>query len=146
MSYSILMLDDDGDDIYLYRQVFTRLDEQLQFFSLPSMDELMQHYPEQGNADLPVPNLILLDMNLPKYNGLAIYEFIQRNPLLQQVPTLILTTSSSPLDMADCKNAGIHSYFTKPMDYTEVVAMAECIYGYWFKHNRLGHSERSGNG
>jgi len=137
MTYSILMLDDDGDDVYLYRQVFTQLDEHIQFLSLPGLEDLAQHYPHQGPTQLPVPSLILLDMNLPKFNGLDIYRFIQQHPRLQKVPTLILTTSSSPLDMADCKAAGIHSYFTKPMDYTEVISLAQCIHHYWFKHNRL---------
>jgi len=50
---------------------------------------------------------------------------------------IILTTSSSPMDIEDSRKLGLHSYFIKPMDYTETKALVESIYNYWFKFNAL---------
>jgi len=131
------MIDDDHDDQYLYRDLFLSLNQELDFECTDNAEAFFKHYPLDSGCKEACPDLIILDMNLPKYNGLEIFLHIRQIEKLKQVPVIILTTSSSPMDIEDSRKLGLHSYFIKPMDYTETKALVESIYNYWFKFNAL---------
>lgn len=137
MPIKILMIDDDHDDQYLYRDLFLSLNPDLEFECTDNAEAFFECYPLDSGCEKACPDLIILDMNLPKYNGLEIFLHIRQIEKLKQVPVIILTTSSSPMDIEDSRKLGLHSYFIKPMDYTESKALVESIYRYWFKFNAL---------
>ena len=76
-------------------------------------------------------------MNLPKYKGSEIFLFIKKNKWLKATPVLVLTTSSSPLDIQDCRVLGVNAYFIKPMNFNESKKLVETIHHYWFDYNAL---------
>ena len=136
MAIKILMVDDDHDDQYLYRDLFLSMNQDIDFECTDNADDFFKRFPLDYQCE-SYPDLIILDMNLPKHNGLEIYLHIRQIAKMERVPVIILTTSSSPMDIEDSRRLGLHSYFIKPMDYTETKALVDAIYNYWFKFNAL---------
>lgn len=140
----IVMIDDDPDDQIFYGRLFKEVDPELSFETFHSILDFLNQYEE--SQDLPA--LVLLDLNIPKVSGL---EFIKQSvgqEFLSKIPFLVLTTSSSPMDMHDCRCAGVQAYFVKPADYEECKDLVNNIYQYWFKHNCLtngGKNVQQGN-
>jgi CheY-like chemotaxis protein len=83
------------------------------------------------------PHLILLDINLPKVNGLEILRRIKQSPRLQAIPIVILTTSSNRTDLEKCYEFHANSYITKPLDYEEFNQKIRSIEHYWLNINEV---------
>ena len=133
MNMKVVMIDDDPDDQMFYGRLFKEENDSLLFEAYSSVDDFLTHY--QNNDKLP--NLIILDLNMPRISGL---EFIKTKADCSNyngVPIIVLTTSSSPLDMQDCKEHDVHSYFIKPLNYEDCKSLVNTIYGYWLKFNNL---------
>ena len=137
MTNKILMIDDDIDDQYLFGGLLSNLDDELVVEYRDNPQVLFDDYANVDKEPKFIPNLILLDLNLPKFKGTDIFLFIKENQWLKEVPVLVLTTSSSPLDIQDCKNLGLDGYFVKPMDFEDSQKIIENIYRYWFVYNEL---------
>jgi CheY-like chemotaxis protein len=78
-----------------------------------------------ADGDLPRPNLVLLDINMPRMNGFEVLSFIRREPRLSTIPVLILTTSARDGDIARARSLGAQDYLVKPdnvIDYIEMVS------------------------
>lgn len=131
------MIDDDIDDQYLFGGLLSNLDDELVVEYRDNPQVLFDEYANVDKEPKFIPNLILLDLNLPKFKGTDIFLFIKENQWLKEVPVLVLTTSSSPLDIQDCKNLGLDGYFVKPMDFEDSQKIIENIYRYWFVYNEL---------
>lgn len=131
------MIDDDLDDQYFYKDLFTKFAPDIEFDCVSGQEELNVKYQ---NCDLDkntIPDLILLDLNLPKTSGKEIFIEMHKNERLKFVPVVVLTTSSSPIDMNDCKSLGIDSYFVKPLEYDDCKKLVRTIYSYWFECNAM---------
>jgi len=83
----------------------------------------------QGNTDLP--DIILLDLNMPKINGIEFLTILKKNSLLQHIPTIILTTSANRKDIVACYKIGIAGYVLKPLKYEDYKAKIERVLKYW---------------
>ena len=84
---------------------------------------------------LEKPDLILLDLRLPKIDGLEVLENIKKSPHLNMVPVIILTSSSAESDIAKAYNHNANSYVVKPLYYPRFVEMVSQLGGYWLKFN-----------
>jgi len=82
------------------------------------------------------PYLILLDLNMPKMNGLDFLQTMKADPALSGIPVVVLTTSVSQDDISDSFRASVAGYITKPVDYPQFVAKIRAIEQYW-QINRL---------
>lgn len=131
----VVMIDDDEDDQYIYGKNFRERDPQLIFSGFTSGKDIFLHYNQRNDFDRKIPSIILLDLNIPKDDGIDILLNLKQHPLLKDVPVLVLTTSSSPLDIQDCYELGVHSYFVKPMTLQETKDLIATIYDYWFNQN-----------
>lgn len=83
---------------------------------------------EQGE---PLPVVILLDLNLPKVNGLEVLQVLKGHPEYKTIPIVILTTSSESSDMKSAYLLGVNSYIIKPVDFEKFIDMAKQIELYW---------------
>ena len=77
------------------------------------------------------PDIILLDLNMPKINGIEFLEILKNNESLKFIPTIILTTSSNEKDLLACFNLGISGYILKPLKYDEYIAKIKVLLSYW---------------
>jgi len=83
----------------------------------------------------PRPDLVLLDLRLPRMDGHAVLKTIKRDEQLLSIPVVVLTTSDAEIDRCNAFGACANSYIVKPVDFTEFAAMAKSLVGYWSQWN-----------
>ena len=88
-----------------------------------------------------LPDLIILDLNIPKINGLDLLKTIKSHPAMQATPVVILTTSSAENDRADCYQHYANCYITKPLDFEEFIEVIREIKTFWFDIAQLPHKK-----
>jgi len=88
-------------------------------------------YIEKWDAGEEVPLIILLDLNLPKVNGLEVLETIKKHPIYKAIPIVVLTSSSDNKDIKTAYTLGANSYIVKPVNFDKFVDVATQIELYW---------------
>ncbi len=77
------------------------------------------------------PDIILLDLNMPKLNGVEFLSILKNDENLKYLPTIMLTTSSNPKDLKECYRLGIAGYVIKPLQYDDYVSKIKLLLEYW---------------
>jgi chemotaxis family two-component system response regulator Rcp1 len=94
--------------------------------------EALQFLRRQGPyADAPRPDLILLDLNLPRKDGREVLEELKRDPDLKVIPVVVLTTSRSEQDVLRSYQLHANCYITKPVDFTQFMGVVKAIESFW---------------
>ena len=106
-----------------------------------ALDYLFRRGRYAVSGDFPMPDLIMLDLNLPKVNGKQVLEQIQGDIGLRRIPVVILTTSQQEKDIQQCYDSGASSYIVKPVGIDDFIRMVHCIDEYWFEIVRLSPME-----
>lgn len=78
-----------------------------------------------------IPDIILLDLNMPKISGIEFLTILKEDDVLKYIPTIILTTSSNQNDLLECYKIGIAGYILKPLRYEDYVFKIEKLLAYW---------------
>ncbi len=78
-----------------------------------------------------LPDIILLDLNMPKMNGIEFLRILKNDETLRYIPTIILTTSSNHKDVLECYKIGIAGYIIKPLKYDDYVTKLKSVLDYW---------------
>ncbi len=98
----------------------------------------LRHQGEwEGKLDIPMPNLILLDLKMPRMSGKQVLKEVKNDGRLKSIPVVMLTSSGLESDMKECYELGANSYIVKPVTYSEFVKTIREIPEYWLKVNRL---------
>ena len=131
---SILLVEDNAGDVRLTREALREADVSVELTAVPDGDQALAFLRNEGaHTDALRPDLVLLDLNLPKKNGLEVLEEIKRDPELRQIPVIMLTTSSSMRDIAACYERGVNCYVVKPLDLDDFTRLVQAINGFWFE-------------
>jgi CheY-like chemotaxis protein len=94
--------------------------------------EALEFLRRQGKfANAPRPDLILLDLQLPKKSGLEVLEELRGDFKLQNIPVVVMTSSESLGDMQECERLGVESYITKPVDLQKFLAVVKELKDCW---------------
>lgn len=102
-----------------------------------AMDYLLHKSQYAPPKDPAIPGLILLDLRLPKIDGIKVLELIKAQPHLRSIPICMLTTSANKDDIQDCYAKGANSYVTKPVQYNEFIEKVKELGRFWFSTNLL---------
>ncbi len=86
-------------------------------------------------ADRPLPSVILLDLKMPRMNGLEVLEKIRADERTRTVPVIVLTSSSEDPDIIKCYELGVNSYIVKPVDFSDFMRVVKDIGLYWMLLN-----------
>lgn len=122
---SILLVDDDEDDRSLFKEAVNSLDKEIQCWTANDG----QHALEVLMYDLiVVPDLVFLDLNMPKMNGLEFLQIIKKNRQYKSVPVIIYSTSSNPEDLKKCKELGSAEFVTKPADFHDLISKLGSVF------------------
>lgn len=78
-----------------------------------------------------IPDIILLDLNMPRMNGIEFLQILKSNPILKYLPTIILTTSENRTDLLECYKIGIAGYVIKPLKYEDYEDKIQKVIAYW---------------
>jgi CheY-like chemotaxis protein len=141
MTRTILLVEDNAGDVRLTREALREARVDVELAAVPDGEEALEFLRMEGrHADAPRPDLVLLDLNLPKRNGLEVLEDIKRDPRLRGLPVIMLTTSSAAADIAACYERGVNSYIVKPLDLDDFTSVVRAIDAFWLKTARLPHA------
>lgn len=134
---SILIADDDADDRELIKAAFDENSTQHQLNFVENGEELLFYLRRKGQyADEtlhPFPQIILLDLNMPKKDGREALKEIKTDPSFKSIPVIILTTSMEEKDIANSYELGVNSYIIKPVTYAGLVEVTSVLSKYWFE-------------
>jgi CheY-like chemotaxis protein len=147
-TFIVLVAEDDPDDCLLVREAWqeNHLPSEIRFVSDGEelMDYLKRRGPYSGPAWSPRPDLILLDLNMPRKDGREALKEIKSDPALRQIPVVVLTTSESEEDIARTYDLGVNSFIVKPVSFEKVVDLMRMIHTYWFEVVKLARSSNGG--
>jgi two-component system response regulator len=136
---TILLVEDNDDDVELTRRAFARSNIVNEMVIVRDGQEALDYlfaagaYAGRDPADLP--HVILLDLNLPKINGLEVLRRIRSNDATKLLPVVILTSSKEEKDMIGGYHLGANSYVRKPVDFTQFAEAARQLGLYWLVLN-----------
>jgi chemotaxis family two-component system response regulator Rcp1 len=138
MSYNlynrIILIDDSPAEPILLESAITasQLNIRLECFddSIAAVKELQKRSEEKSEL---LPSLILLDLNMPGYNGVQVLKIFRNDPFLKYIPIIIMTSSSLDADMKDCLDAGACSVLVKPTGHKQYTQVVTNIFNYWFQ-------------
>jgi CheY-like chemotaxis protein len=82
-------------------------------------------------SEINLPDIILLDLNMPKLNGLEFLKILKTDQFLKVVPTIVFTTSNNDKDITECYKAGIAGYILKPLKYEDYQIVVKKVLDYW---------------
>ncbi|HYW19479.1 MAG TPA: response regulator [Nodularia sp. (in: cyanobacteria)] len=138
---TILMVDDDEDDHILVREALAESQLPMDLHIVSNGEELLDYLYNLGlytdKTQAPRPGLILLDLNMPKKNGLEVLQDIKTDPMLRSIPVIVLSTSDDKEDIYQTYNLGANSFITKPVTFAALVEMMKSIGKYWFEIVKL---------
>lgn len=132
----ILMAEDDADDRLLVQDAFSEAQCKAQLRFASDGEDLMDQLLSRGKyveKDSPRPDLILLDLNMPRKDGREALAEIRRHPDLRRIPVVVFTTSKADTDIARIYELGANSFITKPAAFDALVYAVKTISEYWFE-------------
>jgi CheY-like chemotaxis protein len=129
---SILLVEDNAADVRLFQEVLRQTKGQYTLHVVRDGTEALAFLHKTGpHAQAPSPDLIMLDLHLPKTSGREVLAAIKADPALRCIPVLILSSSRSPQDIHLAYGLHANCYIPKPTDLTTLVEVAEFIDRFW---------------
>lgn len=136
--FQILLVEDSPSDAHLALRALSESSFECNVCHANDGIEAMAMLRREGtHVDCPRPDLILLDLNMPRKDGRQVLEELKQDPELRRIPVVVLTTSSSDDDVADAYRLGSNSYIVKPVDVKAFFDVVENAQRYWFDTCRL---------
>jgi CheY-like chemotaxis protein len=123
-------VDDDVDDRYFMSLSLTETGTNADLIYASNGEDAIQYLNSIKTSDLP--SLIILDLNMPKWDGRKTLNYLKKQPHLANIPVVILTTSNSNTDRESCALLGASSYYTKPYrfdDYKQIISSFGSLMG-----------------
>ena len=128
----ILMVEDNPGDVRLTVEALKEGKVRNNFHTVEDGVEALAFLRRQGRyADAPRPDLVLLDLNLPKKNGREVLAEIKQDPDLRRTPVVILTVSQAEQDILKSYNLHANCYITKPVDLDQFLQVVKSIENFW---------------
>ncbi|MDA1190331.1 MAG: response regulator [Candidatus Poribacteria bacterium] len=137
----VLYAEDDDEDRLLVESAFRRSDLEVDLRFVADGEQLIDYLHRRGDYATPEaaprPELILLDLNMPRLDGRSALVEIKKSPDLRTIPVIVLSTSTSPLDIGDAYDQGANSYVTKPSAFQDLKDVVQAIERYWMRVAQL---------
>ncbi|TYP96706.1 CheY-like chemotaxis protein [Tenacibaculum adriaticum] len=123
----ILLIEDDEIEIMKFHRTISKLKLKHQVIEARNGEEALQILSKKDR----LPHIILLDLNMPKINGIEFLNILKKDSVLKYIPTIVLSTSNNYKDMLECYKIGIAGYVVKPLKYEEYKEKMLKILSYW---------------
>jgi CheY-like chemotaxis protein len=134
----VLLVEDDPGDVMMTREAFQDYKVHNQLHVVSDGAEAMAFLRQEGEyAGHPRPDLVLLDLNLPRMDGRQVLESIKSDPELASIPVVVLTTSENEDDVLRSYSLHANAYVTKPVDFQRFVAIVRQIDDFFVSVVRL---------
>ncbi len=133
VAHELLIVDDNPADVALAREALAACAYKGQINSVGDGVEALAFLGRRGNySTAPKPDLVLLDLNLPKRDGLSVLSAMKATPDLRRIPVVIFSSSQLSRDVARCYELGANCYISKPVTLTEFFSMMRSMETFWF--------------
>lgn len=128
----ILMVEDNPSDVRLTIEAFkdAKVSNRMHV-TVDGEDAMAFLRREGGYSESPRPDLILLDLNLPKKNGREVLADIKADPDLKRIPVVVLTTSDDEKDILTAYDLHVNAYVKKPVDLDQFISIVEAVEDFW---------------
>ena len=144
MANVILLVEDNEDHAEIIRQYLDEDDIDKEIHWAKDGQEAIDFVHRKGvHANAPRPSLIILDLNLPKANGMEVLKEIKEDYDLKVIPVVVLTTSDQNEEMIKCYRLGVNSYITKPVKLDDYLEKIHSLEHYWLMTNREPQYDRT---
>src|ERR1700687_5245010 len=145
MPMKVLLVEDSPGDVRLTKDAFRGANSSIQVHVAADGAEAMAFLRrEDSYFHAPRPDLILLDLNLPKMDGREVLAHIKEDESLRTIPTVILTTSAAENDIVKSYQLNANCYLTKPVQLDAFEALVKSINDYWLVKAKLPQQRSSG--
>lgn len=123
----ILFIEDDMIEGMKFNRVLNGLEFNYKVIEATNGEEALKVLRQKKT----LPNLILLDLNMPKLNGIEFLRILKGDNVLKQIPTIVFTTSNNRKDILECYKIGIAGYIIKPLKYEDYKGIVKKTLEYW---------------
>lgn len=123
----VLLIEDDAIEIMKLHRVVSSLSSNYNIIEANNGEEALNILEKKDE----IPDIILLDLNMPKISGIEFLSILKKDASLRYIPTIVLTTSSNQKDLLECYKIGIAGYILKPLKYEDYVSKIEKLFAYW---------------
>lgn len=124
---NVLLIEDDAIEVMKFNRVLKTLELNHKVIEANNGEEALQILREKEQ----IPDIILLDLNMPKLNGIEFLSILKNDEKLRYIPAIILSTSSNHSDVLECYKIGIAGYVIKPLKYEDYVSRIQKVLAYW---------------
>jgi CheY-like chemotaxis protein len=136
---TILIAEDDGNDVLLLRRAFERARSLVALQFVDNGEDALAYlsgdYPYSNRNIFPFPELLLLDLKMPRIDGFELLEAARAHPFMKRLPIIILSASDRPRDIALAMELGANSVLRKPATLTGLCDLVRSMENYWLKLN-----------
>ncbi len=126
-SLNILLIEDDAIEVMKFNRVVKTLELNHKIIEANDGEQALTILKDKEI----IPDIILLDLNMPKLNGIEFLTILKNDEILKYIPAIILTTSSNHKDMLECYKIGIAGYVLKPLKYEDYTDRIKRMLDYW---------------
>ena len=141
-----LLAEDEEDYVLLVRRAFSEARIPNPLYVVSNGQDLMCYLKGEGQyanrEEYPLPDLLLLDLRLPRYSGLEAIAWIRSQPGLEGLRILVLTSSDRIRDVNDAYRLGANSFLVKPFDFDDLIHLSSLISEFWLKRSKSPESFR----
>lgn len=138
----ILLVEDNPGDVRLTVEALRDAKVRNNMAVVRDGVEALQYLHREGEfSDAPRPDVILLDLNLPRMDGREVLAEVKEDPQLKQIPIVILTTSAAETDILQAYELHANCYIAKPVDLEQFITVVKSIEEFWFEIVKLPRSE-----
>jgi len=139
--FPILLVEDDENDVFFFKRAFQKNEIIHPLHVVKDGQEAIDYLGGNGRfsnrEQNPIPGLIILDLNLPRRNGLEVLRSLRAEPETHNTPVLVLTSSAADQDIDEAYDLGANSYLLKPGNPDRMVELLGAIKIYWMTFNKV---------
>jgi two-component system, chemotaxis family, response regulator Rcp1 len=135
---TILLVEDNPGDVRLTQEALRDSQMPNRMYVVNDGEAALQFLRNQGiYASMPRPDIVLLDLNLPRRDGREVLAALKQDDALRAIPVIVLTTSDDSWDIRKAYDLHANCYITKPVDYGEFIHIIKMIENFWFNVAKL---------
>jgi len=145
--FTVLLAEDDPNDRRLFQLALRRNQKPIRVHEVADAMEVIQYLKGEDKFEdrdkFPFPNLLILDLKMPRMTGLEVLHWLRHKPEFARLCTVMLSGSGLDKDVAEAYRLGVNSYFRKPSDFGHFIKVLNAIFEYWLLTERANGDEVS---
>lgn len=136
--HPILLVEDNPDDVLITKRAFSKGKIKNKLYIVNNGIEALKFLNrDEDYENVPIPSLIMLDINMPMMNGFEVLKEIKKNEKLKRIPIIMLTTSERDKDIDMAYSLGANNYIVKPVSFQKFIDVVVSVQEYWLQISKI---------